>query len=624
MCGIGGILATDGAPIPDAWADAIDRRIAYRGPDGEGRFHDRVEHERDGARRVTEVVLVHRRLSIIDHAGGGQPMVSPRGRDEGEGLVAAVFNGCLYNHRELRKELEGLGRSFTSDHSDTEVLLHGYREWGEALDERLEGMYAAAIWDRGGARLVLLRDWFGEKPLYLARGAGGRSGVTAFASDARAVAGIDGSFAGRIDPSWLPAYLQLGYGWRGHTPYACDGGDGPSPVVAAPLTVVERCDELMPTRPREAHAPGDFEDLLEGSVAARLEADVPLGCFLSGGVDSSLIAVFAQRLRPDLATFSVRMPDPRYDESDHAERVAAHLGTSHRTLDCAARPAEDLEHLVCTLGQPFGDSSILPTYWVSRAARTHVKVALSGDGGDELFFGYERYLAARHLVRHRRALRWLPAGWLARAHPTTRRHKLGRLGVMARDLDRCGLFAMESLFSCEQLAQLLGGPPPALPRAEWGFDPMLDLRRADVCHYLPGDLLTKVDTASMAVALEVRAPFLDRSLARAALAAPTWQLAPGGRRKGLLREVARKHLPADAVDRRKMGFAIPIGEWFANDFGGLRELLLDHLRSSDPFGPFHLERRAVDALVDEHLDGVRDHGQRLFALLTLAIWARSA
>jgi asparagine synthase (glutamine-hydrolysing) len=295
-------------------------------------------------------------------------------------------------------------------------------------------------------------------------------------------------------------------------------------------------------------------------------------------------------------------------------------------------PAEDLVRLIETLGQPFGDSSLLPTAWVSRAAREHVTVALSGDGGDELFVGYDRYLAAGPLARHWRLMRRIPAVLLRRTHPRSPWHKLGRLGVMARDFPELGVLATEAIFSTQQVADLLGTPlPPAPPPPS--LAPASDtaahdvamsaLRRADVRGYLPDDLLCKVDTASMAVALEIRCPFLDRDLARAVLTVPAGALCTGRRRKGLLRAIARKYLPASAVDRPKMGFAVPIGQWFRADFGGLRTLLLDQLHSAEPFGPIHLQRRPVRRLLDEHMAGVTDHGQRLFALLTLSIWAGS-
>jgi asparagine synthase (glutamine-hydrolysing) len=444
-------------------------------------------------------------------------------------------------------------------------------------------------------------------------------------------------------------YLQLGYAHTGLTIYDGDAGG----VRNLPPTITNHIDRFVSKRPRETHAQADFEQLIETAVATRLESDVPLGCFLSGGVDSSLIAHFAKEHKNDLRTFTVRMPDERYDESAHAEEVAEHLGTDHVTIDLdlladgqsaignrqsedspmrnpnaecrmpsavPINPAQDLTHLITILGQPFGDSSILPTYWVSKAARQHVTVALSGDGGDELFMGYERYMAARHLNRHRRLLQWIPRRWLRGTHPKSRWHKLGRLGEMARDLRTLGIAAMESIFTQHQLYDLLGDRAREPVKQPAGRDPMQSLRQFDLTSYLPDDLLCKVDTASMAVALEVRCPFLDRDLVQAALAAPTWQLAPSGKRKGLLRDIARKYLPDSIVDRPKMGFAIPIGEWFRNDFGGMKSLLVDHLTGDASLDPLPLRREAVKRLVDEHLSEEYDHGQRLFALLTLAMW----
>ncbi|MHC4447804.1 MAG: asparagine synthetase B family protein, partial [Planctomycetota bacterium] len=394
---------------------------------------------------------------------------------------------------------------------------------------------------------------------------------------------------------------------------------------------------------REAADADEIERLIEQAVARRLEADVPLGCFLSGGVDSSLIAFFAKKHKPDLRTFSVQMPEPRYDESHFAQQVADRLDIDHTTLSVAANPAQDLVKLIRILGQPFGDSSILPTYWVSKAAREQVTVALGGDGGDELFAGYERYLAAPKLARYARWLSRIPVRLGRRAHPKSRLTKLGRLGEMARDFPALGVLATESIFTQPQIDRLLGAAPRpqaslaadvaageedgahdnwgAPARWDAGDNAMAALRLADLAGYLPNDLLCKVDTASMAVALEVRCPYLDRDLATALLATPIDRLVPRGQRKGLLRRIARRHLPAEIVDRPKMGFAIPIGQWFRTDFGGMRTLLLDHLRSAEPFGPIHLERREVRRLIQEHMSGACDHGQRLFALLTLSIWA---
>lgn len=635
MCGIGGILRRDGKTIPQHWLNAIDARIAYRGPDDTGHFHDRSGD--------IEIALIHRRLSIIDLQHGKQPMVSQRGTDHTEGLVAVVLNGCIYNHRHLRRQLESEGHSFQSDHSDTEVLIHAYRQWGPNFTEHLEGMYAFALWDRANQSLVLGRDWFGEKPLYVRMGVGDDDGVIAFASDARALAILDdGQNRHNFTPPqpWTRRFLQLGYAHEGVTVYP--------PVRNLRPTIIKKADELIGPlntyrQPKESTTQAEFERLIEQAVHRRLEADVPLGCFLSGGVDSSLIAHFAKQSIPNLRTFSLRMPDERYDESLFAEMVANHLGTDHLTLDVSIDPAGDLLHLIHTLGQPFGDSSILPTYWIAKAARAHVNVALSGDGGDELFIGYERYKAARALYRHRRLLQWLPRRWLRHTHPKSLKHKLGRLGEMARQLKMLGMVSMESIFTQHQIYDLMNGLPGTPVSAPPQRDPLQALRRFDVMNYLPDDLLCKVDTASMAVTasadnapdacdaphttakpmpLEVRCPFLDRDLVQAALQAPTSQLMPAGKRKGLLRDIARKYLPADIVDRPKMGFAIPIGQWFRDDFGNMQQLLLDHLQDRELLALLSLNAQAVQHLLDEHLRGAVDHGQRLFALLTLAIWQR--
>ncbi len=628
MCGIGGILRTDGQPIPEEWLDAIDARIAYRGPDGAGRFRDRVEFvDGRGNQRVVEVAFVHRRLSIIDHKDGAQPMVSERGRDESEGLVAVVFNGCIYNHRELRKELEAKGHRFVTDHSDTEVLIHGWREWGRELSTHLEGMYAYAIWDRSNITLALSRDLFGEKPLFTRMNEQPcdlTHRVDAFCSDAMVLAKMphrDQTSSAQAPSDWTARFLQSG------APNTLPSPDGT--VMAVEPDDTESWDPLLfdehfgfQLDATESVSDTDFVPLLARAVARRLEADVPLGCFLSGGVDSSLIAHFAKRHKSDLMTFTVRMPDARYDESQYAEQVARHLGTDHHTLDVAMNPADDLLHLIHTLGQPFGDSSILPTYWVSKAARQHVKVALAGDGGDELFIGYERYLAARQLQRHWRWLRSLPDAALHRAHPKSRFNKAGRLIEMARDYPLIGIAAMESIFRVREIEELTGLPVSSVTPDRDG-DALESLRELDLLNYLPNDLLRKTDTASMACGLEVRCPFLDRDLASAVLAMPVDELIPNGERKGLLRKIARKYLPKECVDRPKMGFAIPVGEWFRNDFGGMKTLLLDHLNSAEPFGPIELNRKAVQRFIDEHMSGKRDHGQRLFTLLTLSIWART-
>ena len=442
-------------------------------------------------------------------------------------------------------------------------------------------MYAIVAWDRAAGQLFAWRDWYGEKPLYRATHTADDGAIHVLASDARTVAAVMQAAVPSLrwaSPSdWLGRYLQVGYGWEGETPYVSE--DGTVRVEAVPCGMPSSLRTMPEYRTWRVSAdPTAFETeverLLRAAVQERLEADVPLGCFLSGGVDSSLIASYAREARPDLQTFCVRMPDERYDESTHAEQAARHLGTRHTTLDVDADPMRDLEHLIDALGQPFADSSILPTYWVSRAARQHVSVALSGDGGDELFYGYERHFAAPHLAHRAGLWRWLPSRLGARAHPKSRRHKAGRLGAMARDWSRAGLIAMTSIFHLDDVARLTGRRfSPARMPVEG--DPIEAMRRADLLHYLPGDLLTKSDTAAMAVALEVRSPFLDRSLGQLVIPAATQLITREDGARGSCATSPVATCRTALVDRPKMGFAIPIGEWFRTDHGGFRTRLLE-------------------------------------------------
>lgn len=669
MCGIAGILrvhepSAGEAPeplraIPESWLDLLDGVVAHRGPDGAGRFRDRAVRP-DG--RVVDVALVHRRLSIIDPAGGGQPMVvdgagrlrpdlvyaagaRPVVASEREpGVTAMVFNGCVYNHREVRAELEGEGERFGSSHSDSEVIVRGYRRWGAPVCDVLDSMHAVALWSGQAGTVMLSRDRFGEKPLYLSVDVNA-TGVHAFASVALGVEWVRGPEgvwveSGRVGrrehvarwivrgwddvtvplrgcavlrpgtQKWLGGYAGIGHTldrWRGS---GRSGG----------LSLTTR---------------GQVEAGLREAVVSRLEADVPLGCFLSGGVDSSLIAWFARRELGALDTLTVRMPDPELDESAFAERAAAVIGSRHQTIEVSPRPGEDLAALIGQLGLPFGDSSLLAASWVSRAARGVVKVALSGDGGDELFGGYERYRAARWLESRGGALAAVP-GWVASLLPARRASsrwtRLGRLLAAAKG---AGYLDLVSVMGTRESEALLG---LTLPREEADERAKQSARHArlwDFNEYLPGDLLRKTDTASMSVALEVRSPFLARGFAQAVLGASDEFLMPGGQRKGLLRAIAREHLPAELVDRPKQGFAVPVGRWFRDDTGGMRQLLMDRLHAADPFPGLASSGLELDvgvarrwAAEHDRAGGEgwpwsgRDHAQRLYVLVVLSLWCQ--
>lgn len=643
MCGIAGILrwihtdqtgATPDKLIPESWLDALESGIAHRGPDGRGRY--RVPVTQNG-RLFGHLALVHRRLSILDHGGGRQPMCGP-----GPLATAVVFNGCIYNHRELRRQLTTHGHRFVSDHSDTEVLVHGTRQWGAELPQHLDGMYGYAAWEPKRGELILARDQAGEKPLYVARPA---RDIIAFASTVPALLRFlrAAEFSVEIAADALTLWLKHGYWPRLPFELIAEVPPGACAVYTAEGAAERnRSESELPIRgqlvPREhelsiagAEAGRESEldlvtlrRLLAEAVESRLDADVPIGCFLSGGVDSSVVAALAQEALGSvgrrLGTFSVRMPDPRMDESGHAETVAAHLRTDHATLDCRASAADDLPRLIGQLGLPFGDSSILPTHWVSAAARQHVTVALGGDGGDELFGGYDRYRVNALMYRWRRPLRLTRSipGWMLRPLG-------GNLARVAAAARYYGYDDILTIFRTPQLADLLTPEftHRALSSAYQSRHSMSDGRQDDFAAYLPFDLMRKVDTAAMAVALEVRAPFLERRLVRTALQASLPDVWAGEGRKGLLRKLARRLVPASAVDRRKMGFAAPIGRWFRNDFAGLRTLLHDHLLSSDPFPgvPLPLDLKSVRGMLQEHQSQRRDHSQRLYMLLVLSLWA---
>ncbi len=605
--------------IPEVWLDTIDEAIKHRGPDGQGRFRDRVMRA-DGS--VVDVALVHRRLAIIDPACGQQPMVSERGRSEPEALVAVVFNGCIYNHRELRRELASKGHLFSSDHSDTEVLLHAWREWGFELLPRLHGMYTFALWDRAQGRLVLGRDPFGEKPGYVTTLDRGFHG---FASTVPALHSLKKLARTPLAVSPLAISRWIRFGFDEVSP------TGESELKRGMWTVLDAIVDLRLARDpwdlpedengeccRRALQAAEVDAAIHDAVGAQLETDVPLGCYLSGGIDSSLIAHSAMKHLGRLQTFAVRMPALAYDESPIAQQVASILGTTHTTLDVGANPAAELPALIRELGLPFGDSSLLPSTWLNQAARRHVKVSLGGEGGDELFLGYERHTIARRFAQLAPMLSRLPAGLLATRNPKSKLTKLARLADAARSNDLLDLVA---IFPTSLRAQLYSPPEQQEPRAT-SLD---ELAGFDCTSYLCLDLMRKADTASMHSAMELRSPLLHPRVVSLALQATHESLMPRGERKGLLRQVARKYLPTEIVDRPKQGFAIPIGEWFRSDYGQMKQLLLDHMNAAEPWPNIGIElnRQFVAQMLHEHMGRKRDHSQRLYMLLVLSIWAKS-
>lgn len=641
MCGIGAILHLhpNGTPVPShpidsRWLDALDHAIAYRGPDGQGRYTDQ---RTTPAGDTATLALLHRRLSILDHSGGAQPMT--------RGGITVVFNGCIYNHRALRADLQSLGHHFTTDHSDTEVLLHGWKQWQHDLWPKLDGMFAVILWDSTTCEIVLARDGFGEKPLFLAH-------AGPYLIAASTIAAIDAvlnhpNFPAprtiNTNPLDQPGAIQLlsfgsvmsTHAWRGiHRLPTQTAHSNIQPATGwrdrMPTGLYDHgwlCMQslnLAKARPQstpQSVIESQVESSLRASVQSRLEADVPLAALLSGGVDSSLVCTFAKEVLPDLQTICIRMSDPRYDESAHAERVARHLGTNHLTIDVSPDPITDLEHLISLIGFPFGDSSLLPTYWACRAAGQHAKVLLTGDGGDELFFGYERHQLIEFMSTWwflSPLARLIPDALIPGGHPKSKASKFGRL---LRAIAGEGYADLTAIFPTQDRKSLITSPA-AKPRLNTTLATAHGIW--DQFHLLPDLLLSKVDHASLAAGIESRAPFLASAIADVACSLSRQQRMPGNQRKGLLRAIARKHLPADIVDRPKMGFAIPIGDWFRSDFGSLNTFLADLLSSADPFPPSlvgcELNLPWARQLHAEHLSNTRDHSQRLYMLLVLAIW----
>ncbi|MEL7087541.1 MAG: asparagine synthase (glutamine-hydrolyzing), partial [Planctomycetota bacterium] len=543
--------------------------------------------------------------------------------------------GEIYNHVSLRQKLEKRGHVFRSDHSDTEVLLYGYRQWGENLPKHLHGMFAFAIWDQENRRLFMARDRAGKKPLFVRYGSD--FGELVFGSlVGTIVAGLPATQRPGVNRAALLRYLQLGY------TFGQSMVDGVNELPAAHFMRIEADGQMEVRRywrppPISRHstalgAADALDEVLTEAVDKRLEADVSLGCFLSGGIDSSIIAAMAQRkLAQDgerLKTFSVAMPDAQYDETLYARHVADHIGAEHTVLRCEIGDAmADLERMMAVAGEPTADSSLLPTHWLCKTARPFCKAALSGDGGDELFGGYYRYRGMRLLAIHQNWLRALPRGFF-RGHPKSRRALFGRLIAAAKagqTPDR-QYQSMIHLFTDTQidelapgLSEVSPGGPLAMALPDWPVweDLAHAAMRWDFEHYLPFELLRKVDRAAMSVSLEVRCPMLDTQVCDLAGHLPTAVLMPKGRSKALLRQVAGRYLPEPIVKRRKRGFAIPVGDWLC---GRLRDDLHDRLFDGR-LESLGLSPAPIRRWFDEHQAQTADHTHRLFGLLQLSLWA---
>jgi asparagine synthase (glutamine-hydrolysing) len=620
MCGLAGILHFDGAPIERETLRRMGSTLCHRGPDAEGLFEDHA-----GAPAVG---LLHRRLSIIDLSeAANQPLGGEDGR------VQVLLNGEIYNFRTLR---EGLAHSHTFRTSgDTEVIVHGYEEGAEGIVAALDGMFALAIWDARRRRLVLARDPFGKKPLFYWHD---RRRLV-FGSEIKALlaAGVPAEMADER----LGEYLAFGYVPSPATFFRGILKVPPASVLVADAEGVRVLppywDLAFPARGQAARvgldeAAARVRKLLAAAVEKRLVSDVPIGVLLSGGVDSSAVAALMARLVPGrVKTFTVGFEgDSYFDERPHAAAVARHIGTEHH--DSVVRPhaAELLETLVHHYDEPFGDSSALPTYLVSREARRHVTVALNGDGGDEVFAGYDRFRAALLADRIPGPLRRLirRAALTIRAAPGSPR-ALGRARRFADKAVRPELervVAWSSFFDLPEIRSLASDAAAAgvLSSYREALDRVRDssllsrLLYLNARTYLLDDLLPKMDRMSMAHGLETRSPFLDRALVEYVATLPDAFKRAGRRGKIVLKRAVADLLPASILDRPKQGFGVPLGAWFRGELRPVVEdLLLDHPRLAGRVRP-----DGIRALWADHLALRADNGQQLWALLTLEVWMR--
>ncbi|HYO62168.1 MAG TPA: asparagine synthase (glutamine-hydrolyzing) [Pyrinomonadaceae bacterium] len=622
MCGIVGMVEPGRGQADGDVLAAMSEAIRHRGPD------------EDGAHLTGAVGLAMRRLAIIDIKDGQQPMTN---RDRS---VWLVFNGEIYNYVELRENLRKLGHEFHTN-SDTEVVLQAYERYGADCPKYLRGMFAFAVWDEPKGELLLARDRVGKKPLLYSRT---RGGGFVFGSEFQALlkhpdvgrevdyAAIHHYLSFMCVPAPLTAYRDIRKLEPGHTLRYTRGGE----------IRIERYwlpDFTKKQKISEEEAGERAVEILRDAVRVRLMSEVPLGAFLSGGIDSSaVVALMSEESSAPVKTFSIGFEEQDFSELHHARRVAAHVGADHHEFVVRPDALEVLPTLVEHYGEPYADSSAVPTYYVSRETRRHVTVALTGDGGDECFAGYERYAAMQLAETYRRlpspvrgaliepAVALLPSSELRRglARSAKRFVRAAALPAVERYLRWVSVFdadAKDELYSDEFRARANGHAPGDF-LAPWfasvnGAGIVDAALLADTMTYLPNDLLVKVDIASMAVSLEARSPFLDHHVIEFAASLPANLKLRGRTTKYLLKKVLRRLLPAENLTRRKMGFGVPIGHWLRGPMQPfLREVLLSERAARR--GLFRPE--AVARVVEQHTAAERDHSHQLWTLLMLELW----
>jgi asparagine synthase (glutamine-hydrolysing) len=619
MCGIAGFVESSAVAAPfglDTSRALVHRMcdvIRHRGPDDEGVWVD------DG------VALGMRRLSIIDLSTGHQPIHNE------DRSVWIVFNGEIYNFKELRRDLEAAGHLFYTS-TDTEVIVHAYEQWGAVAISRLRGMFGLAIWDTRARTLVVARDRIGIKPMHYAN----LNGRFYFGSELKSLLQAP-DLPRDLDMDAVDHYLSFLYTPR-------DGSIFESIRKLPPGHLLTWKHDRMAIEPywqlpvneayrgSEADAVHQLRGVLTDAVRSHLASDVPLGAFLSGGIDSSLVvALMAETSSARVQTFSIGFNEPAFDELEHARRVARHFGTDHHELVVQPDAIGILDQLVSHFDEPFADSSAIPTWYVSEMARRHVTVVLSGDGGDELFGGYDRYLPHPRVATFDRysprALRRVAAMAAARLpHGVRGKNFLRHVGHddRGRYLDAIRFFGTDekpALLTMDARRRMR--EPDAEHRLARHFERYSHLpwpsqmMRFDTDTYLPEDVLTKVDRMSMAHSIESRVPLLDNEVVAFASTLPASLKIRAGRRKHILKEVAATLLPREVLDRRKQGFGVPLDLWFR---GNLRELFSDTLLSSACLQRGYFQPAFVRRIVHEHVSGKRDHSLRLWQLVVFERW----
>lgn len=638
MCGISGFLNATSSHSSDQierLAGAMATALRHRGPDDQGVWSD----------AEAGIAFAHRRLSIVDLSQAGhQPMISASGR------FVMVYNGEVYSFREIRADLEARGHIFRG-HSDSEVILESVAAFGiEATVKRLIGMFAIALWDRQERALTLIRDRVGIKPLYW----GKIGSLFLFGSELKALRAHP-EWTARIDRGAVAGFMRHGYVPTPHSIYEGIHKLEPGSILTLPwgkephiarfwdAREVARAGMANPSQLTDVELTDQLERLLADSVSRRMIADVPLGAFLSGGVDSSIVVALMQAASPGkVKTFTIGFDTPGFDEAPHAAAVANHLGTEHTELRVTAQQAlAVVPRLSEWYDEPFADSSQIPTYLVSEMTRRHVTVSLSGDGGDELFAGYNRYKLASRLwlglsvlpqpvrdagaaaIRSVSVEQW--SRWLAilpdKVRPPQVGDKMHKLAAVLNADDSSALYRrLVSFWEPGELMPGVNEPRGVLWDASVAddFPKLLDrMQFLDLVTYLPDDILTKVDRASMAVSLEARVPLLDHRVIEFAWQLPRSAKMRGGVGKWLLKEVLYRHVPAQLVKRPKMGFGIPLGEWLRGPLRDWAETLLDEQSLRD--GEL-LDAKRVRQYWSEHLQGKRDWQHLLWMVLMLQAW----